>query len=294
MRSLSLNLSLLCFLISLSACGGSKESFEEVEYLLAKGGGDNGLSAAGRLEGLLDSGSSFNRLRAHRYYGGALINAAGLDGARFIANLAHGLANNNTVSLFRSALSGVVPVFNGETRVEDPTLEQQGLAAEEYLIKGINALTSFRQEAIYSAINTGSSDYCSKNADLCREKESVEIVLANLHFMRALNFAVRLSSLGTTGSLSEADCLAFFTEQEDRSDSFALSLRLARQSYALAGLDDSVEPGADGKTDAQDARPSQFIDDVQDSVDPNRDGDIVGTTSEKAQVICDYLVGQGD
>jgi hypothetical protein len=278
--------------LALTACGGTKEAFEKAEYLLAQGGGLNGLKASAMMEGRLTSGSLADQMKAHRYYGGGKINASGLDGARFIANLTHSEADNDTVSIFRSALDAVVPVFLNGALVTDASLEEQGLAAEEYLLEGISAFDSFRQTAAYQAVELGSSEYCARNQSLCRGKGSVELVYANLQFMRALNIGVRLSTFGISGNFNEPACINYFTSNSELPDSFASSLRLARISYALAGLDDSVFEGSDGAVDAQNALPNEFIEDIQGIVDSDRDGDIPGTAAQKAGVVCGYLETQ--
>ncbi len=273
----------------LVACGNNRQNLEKAEYLLARGGGENGRKAAEILEPLLESGDLFTKMRAHRYYGGAKINSAGLDGARFLSYLAHGDSNGNTVSLLKN-IFGHVPVYSGGAALEDPTLAQMGEAAEEYLVEGISAISELRGTSAYQAVDTSTAAKCNENKKLCREKESVEAVFANLYFMRALNIAIRLSGLAE--GFSSDSCTAYFTSNPIYVDRFAGALVQSRQAYARAGLDDNFYEGPNGNTDSQNARPNGFIEDIQTEVDEDRDGEIPGTDAEKAGVLCGYVETQ--
>ena len=105
----------------LSSCGGGKkEDFDKATYLLSRGGGVNGLKAATLIEPHLAAGDIMTRMRAARIFAGGKINAAGLDGASFLPNLAHGQSQGNTVKLLKTVLISEVP---GKLETESLTLE---------------------------------------------------------------------------------------------------------------------------------------------------------------------------
>lgn len=291
-RLLLLGLSFILGLV-LVGCGNQKTDFDRAEYLLGRGSSSGAREAAALMESYLSSGDIFTRMRAHRFYGGAKINEAGFDAVNFFARLTHGSSNGRTVQLLKDVLVSSIQVLDNDGEVvEDPTLEQLGLQAEEYLDEGIAAIEDLRTSADYVAVSTATAEACSQNAKLCREKESVEVVLANLYFIKGLNLAIRLSTFGAETGFNKTSCEDYFSANEARSDDFAGVLLSARAHYALAGLDDSLVEGSDGQTDASNSKPAEFIDDIQEVVDNDRDGEILGTPEEKATIICDYLEGQ--
>lgn len=276
----------------LSSCGGGKnEDFDKATFLLSQGGGVNGLKASAIVQPYLSSADVMTRIRAARIFAGGKINAAGLDGAKFLANMAHGQSGGNTINLLKNILVALVPVKVSGRIVDSRSTEEAGIAAETYLQESVAAIESVRSLAAYVAITSGNVSYCSSNKRLCREKESLEVVLANSHFFRALNVAIRLSSLGSS-AFKDEECLDFFQTSPSYINTFSASLFSARSHYALAGLDDKLFEGANGALDAENSKPGELIDDVQNEVDPDKDGLIPGTELEKAGVICDYLKTQ--
>jgi hypothetical protein len=277
---------------ALSSCGGGKkEDFDKATYLLSRGGGVNGLKAADLVEPYLTSGDIMTRMRAARIFAGGKINAAGLDGAKFLANLAHGRSEGNTVKFLRTVLLEAIPVEVSGRIIDSRSEEEAGAAAETYLLAAASAVATVRGAATYTAITTGTAAYCRAHKELCREKESLEVVLANAQFMRALNVAIRLSTLGS-GTFDNDECQDYFQANSNYIDIFSTALFEARTHYALAGLDDELFAGANGAVDTANSKPAGFIDDIQDQVDSDKDGDIPGTDLERATVVCAYLSTQ--
>ena len=117
------------------------------------------------------------------------------------------------------------------------------------------------------------------------------MVLANAQFLRSLNIAIRLSTLGSS-AFNSAACIAYFEANPDYIDTFSASLFEARIHYALAGLDDQLFLGADGAVDEGNSKPVDLIEDIQERVDSDKDGEIPGTDNEKATIVCGYLATQ--
>jgi len=276
----------------LSSCGGSKkEDFDKAVFLLSRGGGVNGLKAAELVEPYLSSTDIMTQMRAARLFAGGKINAAGLDGAKFLSNIAHGQSEGKTVRLLKAILTETIPVEVGGKIINSRTLNEAGEAADVYLSEAITRLNQVQSGANYLAVSTGNAKYCQSHKALCREKESVEVVMANVQFMRSLNVAIRLSTLGA-GSFNVSQCASYFVSKADYIDTFSAALFEARTHYALAGLDDKFFEGANGQVDSSNSKPAGFIDDIQAEVDPDKDGSIPGSDSDKATILCNYLATQ--